>query len=118
MYTIYCYPRCGTCKKAVKYLEEKGIQFNYVDIVEETPSKNMLKSFFEMGDYPLKRFFNTSGMKYRDMKLKDKVPTMSETEVFDLLSGEGMLIKRPMITDNKGILLVGFRESEWDEKIK
>lgn len=118
MYTVYCYSRCGTCKKAVAYLQERGIKFNYIDLVENTPKKEELKSLFKRGNYPLKRFFNTSGMKYREMNLKEKFPTMSEDQIFALLSGEGMLIKRPIITDGKSIVVVGFRQQEWDQEIK
>lgn len=116
MYKIYLYPKCSTCVKAVKYLEAKGVKFERVHLVEETPSKEELFDLYRLGDYPLKKFFNTSGKIYKERGLKDIVATLSEEEAFDMLSKEGMLIKRPILTDGKGIK-IGFKETEWDQFI-
>ena len=109
-----CYPRCSTCKKAVKWLEDNGIEYTYRDIKEENPTEEELREWHKMSGLPLKRFFNTSGMLYRDMQLKDKLPGMSEDEMFKLLASDGLLVKRPIaVADGK--VLVGFKEAEWEE---
>ena len=109
-----CYPRCSTCKKAVKWLENNGIEYTYRDIKEENPTEEELREWHKMSGLPLKRFFNTSGMLYRDMQLKDKLPGMSEDEMFKLLASDGLLVKRPIaVADGK--VLVGFKEAEWEE---
>ena len=108
-----CYPRCSTCKKAVKWLEDNGIEYTYRDIKEDNPTEEELREWHKTSGLPLKRFFNTSGMLYRDMQLKDKLPTMSEDEMFKLLASDGLLVKRPIaVADGK--VLVGFREAEWE----
>ena len=108
------YPKCSTCKNAKKYLDDKGYSFDTQDIVLETPSKEDLGLFISKSGKDISKFFNTSGMKYRELGLKDKLPTMSEDEKLDLLCSDGMLIKRPiLVTDNK--VYVGFREKEWSE---
>lgn len=108
------YPKCSTCQKARKFLEEKGAAFEARNIKEENPTADELKTWVEKSGLPTKRFFNTSGMLYRDMGLKDKLPTMSEQEMLDLLATDGMLVKRPiLVTDDK--VLVGFRQAEWEE---
>ena len=108
-----CYPRCSTCKKAVKWLEDNGIEYTYRDIKEENPTEEELREWHKMSGLPLKRFFNTSGMLYRDMQLKDKLPSMSEDEMFKLLASDGLLVKRPIaVADGK--VLVGFKEAEWE----
>jgi len=108
------YPKCSTCQKARKFLEEKGAAFEARNIKEENPTADELKTWVEKSGLPIKRFFNTSGMLYRDMGLKDKLPTMSEQEMIDLLATDGMLVKRPiLVTDDK--VLVGFRQAEWEE---
>ena len=108
-----CYPRCSTCKKAVKWLEDNGIEYTYRDIKEENPTEEELREWHKMSGLPLKRFFNTSGMLYRDMQLKDKLPGMSEDEMFKLLASDGLLVKRPIaVADGK--VLVGFKEAEWE----
>ena len=91
------YSKCSTCKKAKKWLDEHNIEYESRHIVEENPKANEIKEWYERSGLPLKRFFNTSGMKYRELKLKDKIPEMSEEEQFDLLSTDGMLVKRPII---------------------
>ena len=111
-----CYPRCTTCQKARKWLEEKGLEFEVRHIVEENPSYEELKEWFQMSGLPLKKFFNTSGMLYKEMGLKDKLPHMSEEEQLKLLDTNGMLVKRPLIVDGKTVL-TGFKEAEWEEKI-
>ena len=104
-----CYPKCSTCMKAKKWLEEKEIEFEQRDIKEEKPTAEELKS-----GLPLKRFFNTSGKLYKEMQLKDRIPNMSEDEQIELLASDGMLVKRPILVQNEKVL-VGFKEKEWQE---
>lgn len=110
------YPRCSTCKKAKKWLEENNLEFSEKDIVEDNPTFQELKEWWEKSDLPLKRFFNTSGMKYRELKLKDKLPDMSEEEQLKLLATDGMLVKRPVIVTDD-VVLTGFKVKEWEEKL-
>jgi len=117
MNKLYCYPRCTTCKKAVKWLEENGIDYEYKHIVEETPSKEDIKKYYKESGLPLKRFFNTSGNVYKEMNLKEKLAEMSEDEQFELLASNGMVLKRPLLV-GKDFVLVGFKEAEWIEKLK
>lgn len=113
---LVCYPRCGTCKKAQKWLEESGISYDYRDIKVENPSKEELKKWHAESGLPLKKFFNTSGVLYKSMQLKDKIPQMTEEEIFDLLSTDGLLVKRPIaVLDGK--VLVGFKEQEWKDTL-
>ena len=91
------YPKCSTCRKAKKWLDEQNIEYESRHIVEDNPTADELRKWWEISDLPLKRFFNTSGMKYRELKLKDKLPDMSEDEQLDLLATDGMLVKRPII---------------------
>ena len=108
-----CYPKCTTCQKAKKYLTEKGLPFEERDIKTENPTKEELTSWYKLSGLPLKRFFNTSGMLYKEMQLKDKLPDMTEDEQLSLLATDGMLVKRPIVvTDEK--VLVGFKEKEWE----
>ena len=108
------YPKCGTCQKARKFLEEKGIAFEDRNIKEQNPTAEELKVWIEKSGLPIKKFFNTSGMLYRQMELKDKLPNMSEQEMIDLLATDGMLVKRPiLVTDDQ--VLVGFKQAEWDK---
>ena len=111
------YPKCTTCKKAQKWLDENGVQYENIHIVEQTPTKEQLKAYYEASGVPLKKFFNTSGMKYRELELKDKLPSMSEDEQLELLASDGMLIKRPIVTDGKKLTL-GFKESDFSETWK
>lgn len=108
------YPKCSTCKKAKAFLDDRGVEYKERHIVEENPSFDELKKWYEMSDYPLKRFFNTSGMRYREMGLKDKLPHMSEEEQLELLATDGMLVKRPILIDGDRVR-VGFKEKEWEE---
>ncbi|MBD8033252.1 arsenate reductase family protein [Solibacillus merdavium] len=111
------YPKCTTCKKAQKWLDENDVQYENIHIVEQTPTKEQLKAYYEASGVPLKKFFNTSGMKYRELELKDKLPSMSEDEQLELLASDGMLIKRPIVTDGKKLTL-GFKESDFSETWK
>ncbi|HHY21076.1 MAG TPA: arsenate reductase family protein [Bacilli bacterium] len=113
--SFYWYPRCGTCRNAKKWLDEQGIEYEAIHIVDETPSKETIKELYEKSGLELKKFFNTSGQKYRELGLKDKVKTASEEELLDLLASDGMLIKRPIVTDNKQVT-VGFKADEFAEK--
>jgi transcriptional regulator, spx/mgsR family len=117
MNKVYCYPRCTTCKKAIKWLDENGIEYEYKHIVEETPSKEDIKRYYKESGLPLKRFFNTSGNVYKEMNLKEKLAEMSENEQFELLASNGMVLKRPLFV-GKDFVLVGFKEAEWAEKLK
>lgn len=110
-----CYPKCSTCKRAEKWLEAKGIDFEKRDIKTENPSAGELKEWYQKSGLPLKRFFNTSGNLYKEMKLKDRLPEMSEEEQIELLSTDGMLVKRPILVDGDAVL-VGFKEKEWEER--
>ena len=106
------YPKCSTCKKARKHLEELGVSFEDRHIVEENPTKEELTEWIAVSGYPVKRFFNTSGMKYRELGLKDRLPQMTDEEKIELLATDGMLVKRLLLIDGDRIL-VGFKESEW-----
>ena len=110
---VLCYPKCGTCKKALKWLDENGIKYDYRHIVEDNPSEAELKDWYEKSGLELKRFFNTSGLKYKELGLKDRIPQMTEEEIFELLSTDGMLVKRPILVDGDRVL-VGFKENEWE----
>lgn len=110
------YPECSTCKKAKKWLETNQIAFADRHIVEENPTVEELRVWKEKGGLPIKKFFNTSGMKYKELSLKDKLPSMSEEEQFALLATDGMLIKRPVLVGDD-FVLTGFREKEWEEKL-
>lgn len=110
------YPKCTTCKKAKKWLDDRGIEYTDRHIVEDNPTFDELKMWYEKSDLPLKRFFNTSGLLYKSMELKDRLATMSEDEQLTLLASNGMLVKRPLlITDNA--VIPGFREKEWENAI-
>lgn len=110
------YPKCSTCKKAKKWLENNEIEFIDRHIVEETPTDKELTLWIKESELDIKKWFNTSGMKYKELNLKEKLPTMSDKEKISLLASDGMLIKRPVFISDKKIL-VGFKESEW-EKLK
>lgn len=111
-----CYPKCSTCQKAKKWLDENKIVYTERHIVEANPSAEELKMWYERSGLPLKKFFNTSGMLYKEMKLKDKLSEMSEEEQIKLLATNGMLVKRPLVVDEEKVL-VGFKEAEWKEKL-
>lgn len=107
-----CYPKCTTCQKAKKWLEENGVVFEERNIKENNPSIEELKDWHKMSGLPLKKFFNTSGLLYKELELKDKLPNMSEDEQYSLLTSDGMLVKRPILI-GEGFVLVGFKEDEW-----
>lgn len=108
------YPKCSTCQKANKWLEENGVKVQARHIVEENPTKEELEKIWRLSDLPLKKFFNTSGILYREMDLKNTLLGMSEMEMLEVLSTNGMLVKRPLLYDKRGVL-VGFKEKEWEE---
>ena len=110
------YPKCTTCKRAKKWLDEHQISYEERAIKENNPSLEELKEWYQRSGLPLKRFFNTSGMLYKEMKLKDKLPEMSEDEQLALLASDGMLVKRPIVV-TKGSVLVGFKEAQWEEEL-
>lgn len=110
-----CYPKCTTCQKAKKWLDEHNVSYTERHIAEQNPSYEELEKWYKKSGLPLKKFFNTCGMLYKEMKLKDKLPEMSEEEQLKLLATNGMLVKRPIIV-NEETVLVGFKESEWSEK--
>lgn len=116
MITFICYPKCTTCKKAQKFLDDNGIEYTLRNIKEENPSFDELKAWYEKSALPLKRFFNTSGLLYKSLQLKDKLPSMSELECIQILSTDGMLVKRPLIVADD-FVLTGFKEKEWVEKL-
>lgn len=111
-----CYPKCSTCQKAKKWLEEHKIEYTERHIAEDNPSYDELKEWCGRSGLPLKKFFNTSGLLYKEMQLKDKLPTMSDEEQLKLLATNGMLVKRPLLVKDD-IVLVGFKEAEWNEKL-
>lgn len=110
------YPKCTTCQKAKKWLVERGVEFTDRHIKEENPTVEELKLWHEKSGLELKRFFNTSGMLYRELELKDKLPQMSEEAQYELLATDGMLVKRPLVIGDD-FVLVGFKEKEWEEKL-
>ena len=112
---VFHYPKCSTCVKARKWLRDKNVEFTEKNIVEETPSVEELKKVLEHSDLPIKKLFNTSGMLYRELNIKEKMDTMSDDEKLKLLSENGMLIKRPIVLGDD-FALVGFKESEWGNK--
>lgn len=112
-----CYPRCSTCQKAQKWLDENDIKYEIRDIKLKNPSVKELKKWNKISGLPLKKFFNTSGLLYKKYELKDKLPSMSEKEQFDLLASDGMLVKRPMLI-SENFVLVGFKQDEWEKKLK
>ncbi len=112
-----CYPRCSTCKKAEKWLEANGIAHTSRDIKTDNPTFEELKDWYQKSGLPLKRFFNTSGNLYKEMKLKDRLPEMSEEEQLSLLATDGMLVKRPILVSDD-FILVGFKEADWENRLK
>lgn len=112
-YLFLEYPKCSTCKKAKKFLDENGIEYEDRHIVEQNPLADELRELYQRSGLPLKKFFNTSGMKYRELGLKDKLGEMSEEEQLQILASDGMLVKRPILAGDD-FVLVGFRESDWE----
>lgn len=117
MIKVYCYSRCTTCKKALKWLDEKGIEHEVIDIKTDHPDEVALRKYYAMSGLPLKRFFNTSGLPYRELGLSKKLPDMSEDEQLALLATDGMLVKRPLVVGDD-FVLTGFKEKEWIEKLQ
>lgn len=112
MFNFICYPKCTTCQKAQRWLEENGIAYELRDIKSDRPSYEELSTWHSLSGLPIKRFFNTSGLLYKSLELKDKLPSMSDEECLRLLATDGMLVKRPLLI-GPGVVLVGFKESEW-----
>ena len=115
--TILCYDKCSTCKKALNWLDEKGISYEKRPIKEQNPSKEELAVWHKKSGLPLKRFFNTSGNLYKELGLKDKLPQMTEEEQLELLASDGMLVKRPIVIKGNKVL-IGFKEKEWENVLK
>ena len=115
--TFVCYPKCTTCRKARKWLDENQIAYAFRDIAGENPAYDELAAWHKLSGLPLKKFFNTSGLLYKSMNLKDKLPGMSGDEMLRLLATDGMLVKRPLLIGD-GFVLVGFKETEWDSRLK
>lgn len=111
---VYCYPKCSTCKKALKFLDNNNYDYDLLDISKETPSYEELEEIINKSGLDIKKFFNTSGKLYREKKLKDKLADMTQEEKITLLSSDGMLIKRPLLISDD-VILVGFKESEYKE---
>ena len=111
-----CYPKCTTCQKALKWLEAKGVEVEVRDIKTQRPNQEELRAWFQASGLPLKKFFNTSGLQYKALGLKDKLPGMSEEEQIALLATDGMLVKRPILVGD-GFVLVGFKEAQWAEQL-
>lgn len=111
------YPKCTTCKKAKKWLDDQGIAYEDRHIKEQNPTAEELANWYQKSGLPIKRFVNTSGMLYREMNLKDKLPTMTEEEILELLATDGMLVKRPLVIGDD-VVLTGFKEAEWTEKLE
>lgn len=111
------YPKCSTCQKAKKWLDEQNIEYTQRHIAEDNPSYEELKEWYDKSGLPLKKFFNTSGKLYKEMQLKDKLPSISEEEQLELLATNGMIVKRPIVIKGDTVL-VGFKEAEWEERIK
>lgn len=116
MIKFICYPRCTTCQKAQKWLDENNISYELRNIKEDNPDFDELREWYAKSGLPLKKFFNTSGLLYKSMELKDKLPEMSEEEQLRLLATDGMLVKRPLII-GENFVLTGFREKDWAEKV-
>lgn len=117
MLQFVCYPRCTTCQKAKKWLEEAGVSVAMRDIKVENPTAEELRGWWKASGLPLRKFFNTSGLLYKSMNLKERLPAMSDEEMLELLAGDGMLVKRPILV-GEGFVLVGFRMEEWEQSLK
>jgi arsenate reductase len=115
--TIYEYPKCSTCRNAKKWLDEHNVEYNAIHIVENPPSKEEIKELYEKSGLELKKFFNTSGKKYRELGLKDKVASASNEELFEILASDGMLLKRPIVTDGEKVT-VGFKDETFQKEWK
>ena len=113
---VLCYSKCSTCRNALKWLDEQGVAYDLRDIKTDNPTEAELRAWHAQSGLPLKRFFNTSGMQYRALELKDRLPSMSEQEQLQLLASDGMLVKRPLLIDGETVLL-GFRQAEWEQHL-
>lgn len=111
-----CYPKCSTCKKAQAWMDAKGIQYEFRDIKLQNPTEGELRQWHGQSGLPLRRFFNTSGLQYKALGLKEKLPVMSEDEQFSLLASDGMLVKRPLLIGDD-FVLIGFQEKEWTDRL-
>ena len=116
MIKVYCYSKCTTCKKALKWLDDNNVKYELIDIKENNPDEATIKKYYEKSGLALKKFFNTSGMIYRDLGLSKKLPDMSEEEQIKLLASDGMLVKRPLLVSGN-LVLTGFKEVEWAENL-
>jgi len=114
---LYQYPKCSTCRKATKFLNEKSIEFTSIDITEQPPTTDELQVMLASYDGQIKKLFNTSGVQYRELNMKEKLPNMSAKQAIELLAGNGKLIKRPFLLNNKDQGIVGFKETDWSEFI-
>lgn len=114
MVKVYCYSKCTTCKKALKWLDDNSIKYESIDIKGQHPDRDTIKKLNAKSGLPLKKFFNTSGQLYREMELSKKLPNMSDDEMLDLLASDGMLVKRPLLVTDKRVL-AGFKEADWKE---
>ena len=114
--TFICYEKCGTCRKAKAWLEEKGVGYDLRPIKEQNPTAEELRGWIAVSGLPVRKFFNTSGLLYKELQLKDKLPGMTEDEMVDLLATNGMLVKRPILV-GEDFVLVGFKEAEWEAKV-
>lgn len=112
MIKVYCYAKCTTCKKALKWLDDNKIEYKPVDIKEDHPDEKLLRKLYKKSGLPLRKFFNTSGILYRELELSKKLPDMSDDEMFKLLASDGMLVKRPLLIAGDTVLL-GFKQDEW-----
>ena len=113
---VLCYPKCSTCQKALAWLDAKKVKYELRDIKEKNPKQKELKEWYKKSGLPLKRFFNTSGLKYKELELAKKLPEMSEAEQIRLLASDGMLVKRPLVVTEKAVL-TGFKEEEWKKAL-
>lgn len=117
MIKVYCYSRCSTCKKAINWLNDNNIEYELIDLKLNPPKREEIEEYYELSNLPLRKFFNTSGLKYKELGLSQKIDNLSDSEKLDLLSSDSMLIKRPMVILNNKVLL-GFKEAEWLNSLK
>lgn len=117
MIKFICYPKCTTCQKAKKWLDDNEVEYEFRDIKLDNPSLDELTEWYKKSGLPLKKFFNTSGLLYKSLDLKNKIPTMTEDEMLNLLASDGMLVKRPLVI-GENFVLVGFKEAEWSASLK